>query len=555
MGLFGDIVGGLKSAASAVVGAVKATGSAVKTAAVATVKTTASAANTVSEYFKGAQETVANYIAAHEINSKSGPEFTLEMRQKALKYGPVGSFPYNMQLSNLWLIKNPEAVVSIGSVGKAGTTLTKVKGGGYLLDFAKSEASQLESAGAKGIKNVAGFATSQAKKLLSSSGLGSTFKGIYGKILATGGLIVGTQLAITNTVDFYAWQNPIQTWLKQKFPGLFPPGYIKGKVAVIPKIVKMTPAETKQLQQIIFEKTGLILTGEELRQAILEEFGITVLEIAPTKGNTAGPLAAGGGVNFQQSIKQSTNISTIKPTPNYMISNQDDLQYTAMNEIAAFVQALPSRMSFNFVFKKSYKDADGVTRKGNFAFMQVKVTTKTGGQSTLAEIPLGTTPPEIINPGQLNATIVNSNIQSQLGAVVTPASLPAAQQPTATTPTPPVANISDVAVAEDGQGKYIVIIPAVAGATRNHAYRFTQLQLNQFGLKVNSSLQNLQADLTSAGSIAESINEFAKDLQGHEANLYNQRVNAEMDRIAAAHRYDTNYTPAERKFLETGKFE
>lgn len=552
MSLFGDIVGGIKSAASAVVSAVKSTGSAVKTAAVATVKAASSTTNTVSEYFKVALETMTNYIAAHEINSKTGPEFTLEMRQYALKYGPVGSFAYNQSLANAWLMKNPEAIVSIGSVGKAGTALTKVKGGGYLLDFAKSEAGALESGAAKGIKNVAGFATSIAKKTAASSGFKSIFQGAFGKILAVGGLATGAVLAVTNTLDFYNWNGPIQTGLKKSFPWLFPAVDNAKKGKKTPEIKRMTPAETRQLQQLFYDQTGVMYSGEDLRELIYKEFGITVLEIAPTKGNLPGPLAAGGGVSFQQSIKKSTNISTIKPTPNYMISNQDDLEYTAMNEIAAFVQALPSRMSFDFLFKKSYKDSDGVTRKGNFAFMRIKVTTKTGGQSTLAEIPLGTTPPDLINPGQLNATTVNSNIQSQLGAVVSPAALPSPQATAQTTPTPPVANTSGVKVAPSPKGKYYVVLPGVSGMTRTHVYHMAAAQLSQYGLSVNDTLEGIQGDLVAAGQIEESGFDFGAALQGRQANLNNQEVNRRMDIIAERHRYDTNYTPNEKLFLETG---
>lgn len=552
MSLFGDIVGGIKSAASSVVSAVKATGSAVKTAAVATVSAVSSASATVSEYFKGAQETVANYLAAHDVNSQSGPEFTKEMKQKALKAGPVDSFAYRMALSNEWLIKNPEAIVSIGSVGKAGTTLTKVKGGGYLLDFAKKEAGALEGTAAKGIKNVAGFATSIAKKAATSSGFSSIFKGAFGKVLAVGGLATGGVLAATNTLDFYNWNGPIQTLLKQHFPWLFPAVDNAKKGKKTPEIKKMTPAETKQLQQYFYDQTGVMYSGEDLRKLIYEEFGITVLEIAPTKGNTPGPLAAGDTAAFRSSVSKVTNALPIKPTPNYMISTQDDLQYSAMNEIAAFVQALPGRMSFDFIFKKSYKDADGITRKGNFAFMRIKVTTKTGGQSTLAEIPLGTTPPDLINPGQLNAQIVNSNIQSQLSAVSSPVALPAAQTPAPTAPTPPVANTSDVIVSDDGQGNFIAIIPAVTGMTRPHAYRMSQAQLSQFGLTLNSTYAGVQGILSAAGGIESSTNNFANDLQGHQANLKNQEVNRRMDLIAARHQFDTNYTPEEKKFLETG---
>lgn len=549
MGLFDDIVGKVKAGAAAVVGAGKTAVSAVKTAAVATGKAVSSTASTVTELFKGAQETVANYLASHDINSINGPEFTPEMRKQALKYGPVDSFAYRMQLSNLWLIKNPEAVVSIGSVGKAGTILTKVKGGGYLLDFAKKEAGALESAGAKGIKNIAGFATSQAKKVAASSGFKSIFQTTFGKILAVGGLLTGGTLAVTNTLDFYNWNGPIQTALKQKFPWLFPAVNNAKQGKKTNEIKRLTPAETKQLQQLFFEQTGVMYSGEDLRRLIFEEFGITVLEIAPTKGNTAGPLAAGGGVSFQQSIQRSTNIATIKPTPKYMIENQEDLEYQALNEIAAFVQALPSRMSFDFLFKKSYKDGDGVTRKGNFAFMRIKVTTKTGGQSTLAEIPLGTTPPALINPGQLNAGVVNNNIRSQLGAVVVPASLPAPGQ-TTPSPTPTAAlPTQDVSVAEDGRGKYLALIPGVAGMTRERVYRLDGGQLRQYGLTINSTYEGLLPRIAAAGQIEESGFDFGGALAGRAANLRNQELNRLMDEVAKAHPYDTNYSEREKLIL------
>lgn len=404
----------LKSAAGAVTSTAQAVGSAVKGAAIATGKAVVSTADTVGDYLASAKEVIGNYYDAWQAGRENGNAFTLEMRQEALKSGPVGSFAYRSALTNAFIKRNPGSIVTIGSIGKAGTTTLTKEGGGYILDFAKKEAGALEGTAAKGIKNIAGFATSVAKKAADSKGFSSIFQGAFGKVLAVGGLITGGVLAVTNTLDFYNWQGPIQTGLRKSFPWLFPAvdNAKKGKKTI--EIRKMTPTETAQLQQLFYAQTGQLYSGEELRKLIYKEFGITVIETKPTKGEIAGPLAAGGGVSFSQAVNNATTKLAIKSTPNYMISNQDDLQNSAQNEIAAFLQALPSRMSFNFLFKKSFKDADGVTRKGNFAFMQIKVTTKTGGQSTLAEIPLGTTPAQLVNPGQLNSAVVNANIMAQL---------------------------------------------------------------------------------------------------------------------------------------------
>lgn len=450
MGLFDTIVSGVKSAASAISGA----------------------AASVTDYFKGAQETIANYIAVHGINDSLGPEFTQEMRQKALKSGPVDSLAYRMSLANQWLVKNPSEVVMIGSVGKAGKITSKTKGAAKILDFAKKGGKATATKAAGEIKNVAGFTTAIAKKVAGSKGFASIFKGTFGKILGVGGLVTGLGLLATNTLDFYNWNGPIQTLLKQKFPWLFPAVNNAKAGKKTNEIRRMTPDETRQLQQIFFDQTGTMYSGEELRKLIFEEFGITVLEEKARASDIPGPLSAGATTTSPQStqsqsavsgsaigsvIKASAGISasapkaavatvlpsqfprgyvdvagrpqyTVQSAPNYLISTQGDLEVAALNEVAAFLNALPNRMTFDFIFKKSFKDNEGVTRKGNFAFMRVKVFTKTGGTSTLAELPLGTIPAELYNPGQLNAGAVSVNVSSFLSGAVEPANLAAAAE-------------------------------------------------------------------------------------------------------------------------------
>lgn len=387
----------------------------------------------IKELFKGAKETVTNYVSAYSGNTAERLGSTLEDKQYALKFGPVGSLAYNTALSNRYLVKNPSSIAFIGSAGKVGVAAKSGSTAAKIVQTAQKAAQPA-------IKNLPGFvqttvnkAVSQAVANLPKQQAGGLFSSTFGKVLAVGGLVTGGALAITNSLDFYNWNGPIQNILRNKFPWLYQASLTPAKTKEKPEIKRLTPDETRQLQELIYQQTGQRLTGEELRRAIFDKFGITVLEYKERAGDVPGPLSGGDVKGFISSIRKSNSKLTINAQPQLMINNAQELQDATMNEISAFIQALPGRMSFDYIIKATYVDADGKRRKGNFAVVKVSIINKRGTKTEVAELPLGTVPGNIGTPTPLDGANVAKQITNALKSAV---SVPVAQTNLAAAPSP-----------------------------------------------------------------------------------------------------------------------
>lgn len=368
----------------------------------------------IKELFKGAKETVSNYLAVIGDRESASDEFTLEERKQALKAGPVGSAAYNARLSTIYMMKHPSSVVVIGSAGKAGKLATNSKLAKNVVEAAKKTAGKAAPA----IKNLPGYIKTVVSKEVAKVAPKSTILSPFAKKVAAA-IGIGTAVNLTymnliNTIDFYAWPSATQNVLKKWFPWLFVARQNADKNIKKPQVKKMTPEETAQLQQMVYEATGQWLTGEDLRKAIQDAYGITVIETKPTRGSAPGPLSVTTPQEFYSSIKSSTTRLKINTEPRLMINNSAELQEATMSEVAAFISALPGRMSFEYQIKATYVDADGRRRKGNFAIVKVFVVNKKGTKTELAELPLGTVPPTIGTPTPLNGDQVAQDIRSAL---------------------------------------------------------------------------------------------------------------------------------------------
>lgn len=366
----------------------------------------------------GAVETVNNYYDATVANRTNSDIYTLEMRKKCLARGPIDSAAYRTCLSTQYLLKNPSSIIAIGSVGKVGAAIKAGSTAQKITQVAKAVPKTA-------VKNLPGLVTSIVRKEIAATAVpkgiaavSPLLKTTGGKILAVAGGITGIGLVGTNLLDFYNWNGPVQTALKKTFPWLYPVNPKTGKETVYPKIKKMTPQETAQLQELIYQATGQRLSGEALRQAILEKFGITVIEERPRKGESEGPLGTGSITSFQNSVKGSTGKYTIKALPQLMIDTPDHLQEATMNELSAFIQALPGRMAFDYLVKPTYVDADGRRRKGNFAYVKVSILNKKGTRTEVAELPLGLVSPNIGTPTPLDAENVAKQVTDSLKSIV-----------------------------------------------------------------------------------------------------------------------------------------
>lgn len=120
----------------------------------------------------------------------------------------------------------------------------------------------------------------------------------------------------------------------------------------------------------------------------------------------------------------------IKPRPVFSIKDAAQLQQAAQNELAAFVQYLPRRMTFAITIKNSFVDKDGRRHKEQFAVLQVKVRNKRGTLVTLDELPLGTVPAAIAQPSQIHgdqvADLITQTVkQVQIDLPALPSAAPA----------------------------------------------------------------------------------------------------------------------------------
>ena len=435
----------------------------------------------IKNIFKGAVETVSNYAAAYGANTAERLGSTLQDKQYALKYGPVGSTAYNTALSNRYLVKNPSSIVYAGSAARAGVA---AKAG----SVAQKAVQAARGVAKPAIKNLPGFIQSTVQKAVTqaikdapvqrASGVLST---AFGRVLAVGGLVTGATLAVTNTLDFYNWNGPIQTALKNKFPWLFAARQNLDTGIKKPTIKRMTPTEVWQLQRMIYDATGKLLTGEELRKAIEQVYGIIVIEEKATKGGPVGLLGP--------MVKGTSSSIKIKPQIKFMIENAEDLKEATMNEVSAFIQALPGRMTFEHVVKATYVDADGKRRKGNYAVVKVYIVNKKGTRTEVAELALGTVPPNIGTATPLSGVEVAKQIQSVLKSTVS-------QNTGTQMTTPPMTIWMGPGVAEDDirlePGAYgrVDIMGAPAGTTRSPASAVTEPGFGVFG---NGSIAPVRA--------------------------------------------------------------
>ena len=107
-----------------------------------------------------------------------------------------------------------------------------------------------------------------------------------------------------------------------------------------------------------------------------------------------------------------------------------------------------------------------------------------------------------------------------------------------------------VQIVEDGPGKYLMAIPGVSGRTGLRVYRVSESTVKQNGWPITPG--GSDGVRRSVGSIDESGFDPIQELAKYSNNLADIEIIRQRDEIAARHKYDTNYTDAERAILGDG---